>query len=333
MKVFFSTLILWFIVRSQAWAEQPFSLTNQVHLDHVLDRERDNTSETAKRLFTQLGLSHPLIGGVPAKIGVVATRWIPSGRFVIGSDAVQRGLQTNENQCEVEIPLGFFMAESECKQSEWEALMGSNPSQFKGANHPVEGVTWNQSMEFCKKLTEIQQRTGVLTEGWEWRLPTEAEWEYATRAGTKTPRYGPVNEIAWWENNSNGKTHPVGQKLPNAWGLYDTLGNVWEWCLDLFTSKGVTIQTLDIADPSYIGADLARGSSVSDVQVDPVLSPARAVRGGSWDNGDYDCRSARRTKVPEALHYDNLGFRPILAQKRRERVVPISGAKPPEGGH
>ena len=131
--------------------------------------------------------------------------------------------------------------------------------------------------------------------------------------------------LAWWENNSDGQTHPVGQKLPNAWGLYDTLGNVWEWCLGVYTPKGFAIPALDMTEPSHFGADLGGGQSGSSGQIDPALSPARAVRGGSWDNGEYDCRSARRTKVPEALHYDNLGFRPILAQKRG---VPISSAKP-----
>jgi formylglycine-generating enzyme required for sulfatase activity len=315
MRVFFSILALWLFVRSQAWAERPSSLTNQVHLDHVLDRERDNTSETEKRLFTQLGLSHPLIGGVSAKIGVVATRWIPSGQFVIGSDAVQRGLQTNENQYEIEIPFGFFMAEAECRQSEWEAVMGSNRSRFKEANHPVEEVTWNQAMEFCKKLTELQQRTGVLTEGWEWRLPTEAEWEYATRAGTKTPRYGPVNEIAWWENNSEGKTHPVGEKTPNGWGLYDTIGNVWEWCLDRYSQKTSATVTLDMTEHYRSGANLGDIPTGAGNNMDLPLTQPRVVRGGSWDNGASDCRAARRTKVPEALHYDNLGFRPILARR------------------
>ena len=274
--------------------------------------------------MTKLGLSGPLLGGVSAKIGAVPARWIPSGRFLFGSYAVYRGLQTNENQREVRISDGFFMAETECRQSEWEAVMGSNPSRFKGANHPVEEVTWNQAFEYCKRLTKVQQREGILTDGWEWRLPTEAEWEYATRAGTTTPRYGGVNEVAWWENNSYGQTHPVGQKLPNAWGLYDTLGNVWEWCIDLYTPNDVAISALDITESSMIGADFGGGQSGSSGQIDPALSPARAVRGGSWDNGDYDCRSSRRTKVPEALHYDNLGFRPILAQRRG---LPMSGAK------
>jgi formylglycine-generating enzyme required for sulfatase activity len=328
MREFFLITTLSVFVLGQVYGRQLVSLAGSANTSGALDREKADPSESAKRLFTKLGLPDPLLGGVSAKIGNVPTRWIPSGSFLIGSDAVQRGLKTNENQREVEIPYGFFMAEAECRQSEWEAVMGSNPSRFKGANHPVEEVTWNQAVEYCKRLTVLQQREGVLTYGWEWRLPTEAEWEYATRAGTKTPRHGGVNVVAWWENNSDGQTHPVGQKLPNAWGLYDTLGNVWEWCFDRYTPHASAIPTGDMTETSQPNGDLGGTSTSSGGPLDSALSPARAVRGGSWDNGEYDCRSAYRTKVPEALHYDNLGFRPILAQ---ERGVPISGAKPRSG--
>jgi formylglycine-generating enzyme required for sulfatase activity len=316
------------ITTVQTWGHQSISSTGSVAASSAIDRGKVNSSESAKRLLTKLGLSGPLFGGSSAKIGAVPARWVPGGRFLIGSNAVQRGLQTNENHREVRISDGFFMAETECRQSEWEAVMGSNPSRFKGANHPVEEVTWNQAVEYCKRLTEVQQREGILTDGWEWRLPTEAEWEYATRAGTKTPRHGEVNEVAWWENNSDSQTHPVGQKLPNAWGLYDTLGNVWEWCFDRYTPLGNGISAGDMTEIFQSGGDLGGTSTSSDDPLDPALSSARVVRGGSWDNGEYDCRSARRTKVPEALHYDNLGFRPILAQKRG---LPIGGPKPRAG--
>lgn len=313
MRILFLITTLWLFVSVRVWARQLVGLTGSVGPSSSLDQKILGPNEVVKRLLIQLGLSGPLLGGVSAKIGAVPTRWIPSGRFLLGSDAVQRGLQTNENQREIEIPNGFFMAEAECRQSEWEAVMGSNPSRFKGANHPVEEVTWNQAMEYCKRLTELQQKKGVLSEGWEWRLPTEAEWEYATRAGTKTTRHGGVNGVAWWENNSDGQTHPVGQKLPNGWGLYDTLGNVWEWCFDRYTPHGSAIPAVDKNGTFQLGANLRDTPTSSQGLEEPTSSPARAARGGSWDNGEYDCRSANRTKVPEALHYDNLGFRPILA--------------------
>jgi formylglycine-generating enzyme required for sulfatase activity len=138
---------------------------------------------------------------------------------------------TGENRHEVTISKPFYMGETEVTQAQYEAVMGTNPSHFKGATNPVECVCWDYATEFCKKLSD-KTRQAV-------RLPMEAEWEYACRAGTATAfSFGDadstIGDYAWYGANSGGTTHPVGQKKPNAWGLYDMHGNVWEWCADWF---------------------------------------------------------------------------------------------------
>jgi formylglycine-generating enzyme required for sulfatase activity len=135
----------------------------------------------------------------------------------------------------------FLLGKHEVTQAQWEAVMGNNPSVFKksGADAPVENVSWDDAMAFCKKLNERERAAGRLPGGYEYTLPTEAQWEYACRAGSHGDygkladgSEGKLDEMGWYNRNSGGKTHPVGQKKPNAWGLYDMHGNVREWCLD-----------------------------------------------------------------------------------------------------
>ena len=197
------------------------------------------------------------------------------------------------------ISRGFWLGKYAVTQAQWKLVMGSNPSRFKefGRDCPVERVTWNDVQVFVRKLNA---RTG----GRSYRLPTEAEWEYAARAGTATDTYAgdigqargndPVlNEIAWYYENSGGRTHQVGQKAPNAWGLYDMLGNLWEWVEDWYRDYpgGAVI------DPA--GAD--SGS-------------ARVARGGSWGNFAGYCRSAYRYGGSPGDRDDNFGFR-LLREK------------------
>ena len=158
---------------------------------------------------------------------------------------------------------GFWMFDTPCTQALWEAVAGGNPSHFKGLDRPVESVSWNDCQDFVARLK-------AQCPGLELSLPTEAQWEYACRAGTETPRYREnLDEIAWYSQNSGGETHPVGKKLPNAWGLYDTLGNVWEWCEDLWKD------------------DYTRNVAASAVRV---------VRGGSWGDGARRARAASRDR-------------------------------------
>ncbi|MGB2613139.1 MAG: formylglycine-generating enzyme family protein [Phycisphaerae bacterium] len=195
-------------------------------------------------------------GGVTMKLAL-----IPAGKFMMGE---------GEDQHEVTISKPFYMGVTEVTQAQYEAVMGTNPSNFQGATNPVEEVSWNDATEFCKKLSE-KTRQAV-------RLPTEAEWEYACRAGTKTAfSFGDADtglgDYAWYGGNSGNTTHPVGQKKPNAWGLYDMHGNVWEWCADWY-------------------GDYPKGAA-TDPQ-GPASGASRVLRGGSWNCNPSDCRSANR---------------------------------------
>ena len=154
-------------------------------------------------------------------------RWIPPGRFLMGSPEDEEGRYSDEGpRHEETIGAGFWMFDTPCTQALWAAVMGANPSKFKAPDRPVETVSWDDCQEFVQRLNER-------VVGLELGLPSEAQWEYACRAGTETARYrDSLDEIAWYDENSGGETHAVGGKLPNGWGLYDMLGNVWEWCAD-----------------------------------------------------------------------------------------------------
>ena len=225
----------------------------------------------------------------------LAVRWIPAGRFTMGSPSSEEGRYPDETQHEVVLTRGFFLAETECTQGQWEAVMGGSPSNFKGTDRPVEQVSWGEALEYCQKLTTKQRAEGILPDGWEWRLPTEAEWEYAARAGTTGPRYGELEAIAWWSGNSGSETHPVSQKAANAWGLHDMMGNVWEWCSDW-------------------SGDYSTGS-VTD-PTGPSSGSYRVSRGGSWLNVARYARSAYRGRFGPGGRSNNLGFRPALSSVR-----------------
>ena len=244
---------------------------------------------------------------------------IEPGTFMMGSPEDELGRQDDEVQHQVTLTQGYWLGKYEVTQAQYEAVMGKNPSCYKGADLPVEQVSWNDAVKFCEWLTAQERAAGRLPEGYEYTLPTEAQWEYACRAGTttafnngtniptmlqRTDRPCPnLDPLAWYGYNSgeynsagnytgNGKTFPVGQKQPNAWGLYDMHGNVWEWCLDWYGSY-----------PS---------SAVTDPK-GPATGSDRVLRGGSWDYGANGCRSANRfDRNPDNYNYIG-GFRVALA--------------------
>jgi formylglycine-generating enzyme required for sulfatase activity len=233
--------------------------------------------------------------GSSCSFGGIPVRWIPPGSFMMGSPDSEEGRNSDETQHEVVLSQGFFMAETECTQGQWNLVMGSNPSYLKGTEQPVEQVTWGKAVGYCRKLTAKQCAEGILADGWEWRLPTEAEWEYAARAGTTGARYGELDAIAWWSGNSGRETHAVSQKTANAWGLHDMMGNVCEWCSDWYGGYS----TGSVTDPTG-----------------PSSGSLRVLRGGGWGDGAGSARSAFRSKDDPGIRDDLLGFRPVLSSVR-----------------
>lgn len=231
--------------------------------------------------------------------------WIPPGQFVMGSPESDPDFLSEEQpQTTVTLTKGFFIGKYEVTQGEYLAVTGTNPSAFTGdTNLPVEKVSWPAATNFCRLLNIQEAGAGRLPAGYAYRLPAEAEWEYAARAGS-TNRFSwgddlgftALTNYAWYTVNSGGGTHVVGQKLPNAWGLYDTAGNVCEWCLDSF--------------------GFYPGGSVTD-PVPSMSGLTKVFRGGSHADEDVSCRAADRKSISQAggapVVLDIFGLRVVLA--------------------
>ena len=207
--------------------------------------------------------------------------WCAPGTFKMGSPIGEKGRFSDEMQHSVTLTKGFWLGKYEVTQRQWESVMRSNHSRFKGADNPMENVSWYDCEAFAK-------RVGTAFGG-KARLPTEAEWEYACRAGGDAPFSGSgvVSEMAWYEANSDHQTHEVGRNKPNAWGFYDMHGNVLEWCSDWFSNP-----TGDAIDPKG-----------------PPSGSFKALRGGCWFSLDSDCRCAYRLKREPNLRNCIFGFR------------------------
>jgi formylglycine-generating enzyme required for sulfatase activity len=216
-------------------------------------------------------------------------RLLKAGEFEMGSE---NGGEDEKPIHTVLISQDFYLAESEVTQAQYKKVMGINPSHFKDADFPVDTVSWNDAQEFCNKLSQTENR--------EYRLPTEAEWEYACRAGTKTEYFwGDKFDVkhAFIVDNTKGKPQQAASTKPNPWGLYDMSGNVWEWCQDWYSDK--TYKSNPEVDP--------QGAAFGQFKV---------IRGGSWDYCNMCCRSAYRGSRDPGCKSSGVGFRVVLVPKK-----------------
>jgi formylglycine-generating enzyme required for sulfatase activity len=225
----------------------------------------------------------------------MAVRWIPPGRFLMGSPIREPGREPDEVMHTVILPDGFFLSETPCTQAQWSLFMPDNPSRFRGADLPVEQVNWEEAREFARRLTETHLKAGLIASGWHWDLPTEAQWEYACRTRKPGEFHGPIEAVAWYHQNSAKRTHPVGGKQPNAWGLQDMHGNVGKWCLDWYGPYPVG----EVTDPAG-----------------PSFGTFRVYRGGGWSDVARCCRSAYRGRSVPDFRSSNIGFSLVLSGPR-----------------
>ncbi len=252
--------------------------------------------------------------------------WVDPGKFMMGSPPQEPERGTDETFHQVELTSGFWLGKMEVTQGQWEVIMGENPSNFSeaGKNAPVEKVSWDNVSQFCQKVTEQERGAKRLPVGYEYTFPTEAQWEYACRAGTNKALYTgdltvegernspELDPIAWYGGNSgvdydggydtsgwkekqiehsNAGTHAVGLKQPNSWGFYDMIGNVYEWCADMY-------------------GPYPKGSAI-----DPEATAGnrkRVIRGGGWYSKAGKCRSANRNNYIPVFRSSSLGFRLAL---------------------
>jgi formylglycine-generating enzyme required for sulfatase activity len=214
---------------------------------------------------------------------------ISAGSFRMGGDKVSEQAEDHENPRHiVKLSHAFLMGKYAVTQKQWSEVMGTNPSEFRDDLRPVERVSWHDVQVFTQKLNTKEATSS-------YRLPTEAEWEYAARAGSESAyTFGSdrnrLSQYAWYKKSSEGQTHSVGQLNPNAWGLYDMHGNVHEWCQDWF-------------DRSYYS------QSPSLDPLGPSKGLAKALRGGDWGSEDWYCRSASRSLSSPDRRSNRVGFR------------------------
>ena len=235
--------------------------------------------------------------------------WIKAGAFTMGRPSPHNYPTAKVNATwpvrRVTIERGFWIGETEVTQEQYERLAAENPSKFKGLKHPVDSVSWAEAVNFCRLLTEREaeaRRVNVKDLQYRYTLPSEAQWEYACRAGTTSIYYGKnLRELAWFGlNTPNRRSQPVKGKKPNPWELYDMLGNVEEWCMDYYYHD-------------YRGAPLNCSPRLSGESV------RRSIRGGSWQTRrGKSCSSSSRSGGGPSYTFPTVGFRPVLVPLKKE---------------
>ncbi len=265
----------------------------------------EKLSEADRKFVEQQSNGKPASAGPPKELTVELGKGvklemvlIPAGEFMMGSpDSDDDGLKPEKPQHRVRISKPFYLGKYEVTQEQWQSLVERNPSELKSPQNPVEHVSWEDCQVYLARLNEkLGGKYG------KFGLPTEAQWEYACRAGSTTRwSFGPsdlvLDEHAWYSSNSDDTTHPVGQKKPNAWGLYDMEGNVWEWCAD------------------WYGEDYYGRSPRKD-PTGPSSGRGRVVRGGSINNIASNVRSARRLLSRPTNRFNNDGFRVMMTRDK-----------------
>lgn len=250
------------------------------------------------------------------EIAEIKFRWCPPGRFKIGSPTTEVGHRPDEAQVEVHLTSGYWIGQFEVTQGQWKRIVGPFPTPLtlgNGDDHPIHTVTYAQQEEFCQKLTDLTHRSGQIPKEWEIRLPTEAQWEQACRAGTTTAtafgdKLSSLQANFFGAPYNGAKEGPhlegvvkVGSYSPNAWGIYDMHGNAAEWCRDWY-------------HPTLLGGtNPDRYTQPGTSNRDGTRSRVR--RGGGWDEDGWSCRSACRSRFEPERKYNHIGFRIVVTKK------------------
>ncbi len=264
--------------------DEPVSDFQTVAFRKAAGVKKGGTTQAAETSELQVGATKTVILPGGAKMELI---WCAPGSFMMGSPLEEVGRFEDEPLHPVKLTRGFWLGKHEVTQAQWESVMGENPSRFKGADRPVENISWDDCKRFIDKVN--------VSLGGVARFPTEAEWEYACRAGSSAAVAGSghLNDMAWYDDNSGSQTHTVGKNLPNDWGFYDMHGNVLEWCADWFSTAGA--QSVDPKGPS--------------------TGSFRVLRGGCWFFYARDCRSACRLKRDPGIRNCIYGFRLACSAK------------------
>ena len=262
----------------------PAGTGKRIEYDPLAEYDKLQGENFVFKVSASAQMENAIVNGVPFEMVLVE-----GGTFTMGATSEQGSEAESDEKPAHRVTVGdFYIGKYEVTQAQWKAVMGSNPSCFKGDDLPVENVSWNDVQEFIRKLNALTGRT--------YRLPTEAEWEYAARGGNKSQGYkyagsNNIETVAWYYGNSGSKTHPVGGKSPNELGLYDMSGNVFEWCSDWYGS--------------YSSGSLTNPQG-------PSSGSGRVLRGGSWGYYSGSCRVSFRNYDYPGSGGLNLGFRLVL---------------------
>jgi sulfatase modifying factor 1 len=274
---------------------------------------------TPARAWSQADAFRGRAAGDARKIDDIDLCWCPAGRFLMGSPRSEPERRPGEDQVEVTLTRGYWMAKYETTQGQWQRIAGALPGPLTtelpaGDNLPVGNVNFAETEDFCRRLTERVRRTGELPGDWEFRLPTEAQWEYACRAGTTTATsFG--DSLSSKQANFKGMPYnggepgpslnraaPVGSYPANPWGLHDMHGNTYEWCRDWYHARL----------PGGVDPDLHAARATAQRSEHGDISRVR--RGGAWSDEGWPCRSAFRVRFEPERRYDHIGFRVVAMQ-------------------